>query len=1181
MAKNKREQLQKEYDDIILSLQKFDNAIENANHVLEYYRNNGGTPADINRAERQVRTAEANRYAYEQSSQTRRNELEADRRVKTNGRTADVINAERNGGGSATSNFRSSLASKGGGNMFVGAAAMVTELASGASDIWIAEQKKSLSTWQENQDIYLKTLETGSKIFQRHMQTFSKGMQGALTSSFASITQGVQEGAYSAASTSLDFATETASNKMEDTLDRIRLENYKQLRHAQGEKERLDLTAQQVNTGAGMFSSVASMFGPVGTAIGSVVQGIASSTTKILQANAEIEVMRLQKEIEIKEKELENVTKIKQQAMDAAKQAVSSVLEFSKAIENVSMKIDAAAKLMANTIGMSGQNVDNYEKFIFKTTRNLTFTDGQGKTRYLDKDAEDLQKMQSQYIESTGRSKEMSQKEFVESFQLGKVLGDDNLAISLMGDMDYFNKSISTSRDLIFDMFKQANKAGVSNRKFAKDLQQNLKLAQKYTFKGGVKAMMQMSIWAQKTRFNMDALEGIVDKIQDGGLEGVITQSAKLQVLGGNMAMGSDPMAMMYEAWADPEALAKRFTDMTKGIGHFNTKTGEVDIEGADAMRLKQYAEATGIDYKDARAQITQRIKGEQIDKQISKNYSDEQKALIYNKAKLGEDGKWKVNVLDKATNQMVEKDVNDLGESDWNSLMPTEESIENYVGKIYNLLEEQKGVTNWSQAVLSDETFENLKKEVNERMAENVQWVTESSTNLKKMIEESNEFVTDQNKQQHELMNATTNILNTEFEIMKKTTANLRMSFTNSGSELVNALDAVKAELDYEYAKMAYENDPSDANKKKLDEAEKKAGAANDKLTKESLKEVSEIKSGSKLTQNYYDIAEDIFDEFNSESNKGNVNDAMAKLVSTYLGGSRNVSDYKSALSTGYDDLMDALEATHHGDDNIESYQKHGMELIDGLIYYASKHTDGLDESLVKQLNAAAENINFTGKTWEERRGNTGGWSNFFKDGVISSSGKSMYTAAAEITPIQDGKVKIAKTDPSDSALFAKIGGPFDKMVNGVFGRINDVYGMAKSAYKDPIGTAKSFVKSGIDGVGSVMPWNITKNIFGGGNNDKLSVKSLDKNNGDVVRKLWSEATGTNSNQQPLQMNTVKVEISGNLNLSSNGKSINIISELEKDPTLMRSLSRMISLQVSNAMNGGRGKSNMAVGSV
>jgi hypothetical protein len=317
------------------------------------------------------------------------------------------------------------------------------------------------------------------------------------------------------------------------------------------------------------------------------------------------------------------------------------------------------------------------------------------------------------YNEASTRNQVMSAEDFIKNSMLGTVLGDKNLASTLLGDMDYFNKSVATGTDMIFEMFKEANKAGVSNKKFAKELQQNLKLAQKYTFKGGVKSMMEMSIWAQKVRFNMQNLEGLVDKIQDGGLEGIITEGAKLQVLGGQMAMGADPLAMMYEAWADPEALAKRFVDMTKGIGTFNKKTGEVDIVGADAMRLKQYAETIGMNYTDARAQVTQRLKGEQIDRQLTANYNDAQKALLYNKAKLNANGQWEVTLDDGTV-----KNINNLRDTDWNSLMPTEESIENYVSKIYSILNQEEAAKKKQQADLADATrgtiFEEFTKRLN-----------------------------------------------------------------------------------------------------------------------------------------------------------------------------------------------------------------------------------------------------------------------------------------------------------------------------------------------------------------------------------------------------------------------------------------------------------------------------------
>lgn len=592
----------------------------------------------------------------------------------------------------------------------------LTDLGKAASTVYLKTLEKEQNIWLQQQQVYGKTLETGSNIFKRSISAFGKGMNSALNTTFTSILQGVTEGAYTAASNSIDYASESMKNSFKDFSDRAALgflevtsKAEMELKNKMNNYEMASAGLNSVTSALGLIPGVG---GAVAVAISGLVNNIAQITKEIDVTTDQFELQRLQRKSEIEQQKINYITELMSQVVDLSSEFGKSALNFSKSIESVVQATDESAKQIANITGMSGANSKQYEDFMFKTLKNLSFQNSEGKTTYLDEDSKSLLQAQKLYNEATTRNQVMSSEEFIKNSMLGTVLGDKNLASTLLGDMDYFNKSIETGTDLIFEMFKEANKAGVSNKKFAKDLQQNLKLAQKYTFKGGIKGMMEMSLWAQKTRFNMQGLESIVDKVQDGGLEGVITQAAKLQVLGGHMAMGSDPIAMMYEAWSDPESLVKRFSDMTKGIGHFNSKTGEVDIKGADAMMLKQYAEATGINYNDARAQITQRIKGEQIDKQLRNKYTDQQKALIYNKAKLNENGDWVVTLDNGQT-----KGINELEEGDWNSLMPTEESIEDYVSKIYSILNEERSAKNKQQADLADATKDTIFEEFRKRI--------------------------------------------------------------------------------------------------------------------------------------------------------------------------------------------------------------------------------------------------------------------------------------------------------------------------------------------------------------------------------------------------------------------------------------------------------------------------------
>ena len=89
----------------------------------------------------------------------------------------------------------------------------------------------------------------------------------------------------------------------------------------------------------------------------------------------------------------------------------------------------------------------------------------------------------------------------------------------------------------------------------------NLKLANKYDFKNGTKGFIELAKWAENARFNLSSLGSMIEKVQGGGLEGTITQAAKLQVLGGNFARNADPLSMLYNAYADPESYAKQTND--------------------------------------------------------------------------------------------------------------------------------------------------------------------------------------------------------------------------------------------------------------------------------------------------------------------------------------------------------------------------------------------------------------------------------------------------------------------------------------------------------------------------------------------------------------------------------------------------------------------------------------------
>lgn len=1151
VSQKRLDELQREYDNIIVQERKLADATEQAAKSVKWYekelKKGKATQEEVNAANKRLKKAKDKEKEFEstKAEKIKRINKEAgtshdkDNRIKHRGYGSskkakeaayqEVVNEESNSA-NGTKAFKNNLKAKGGGGKFgiaSGIINMVSSFINAASDIYVAQQQKSLNTWMANQDVYLKTIETSSKIFQRHMKTFSKGMQGALSASFSSITQGVQEGAYAAAANSVDWSTEYLVNTLQDKLDTFRLQNFEQTTQEKAEVENLKLTGQQVNSGIGAVSGVAAMFGPLGSAIGGLATSIAQATTKMMTANAEIDFMRLQKQLEISEKEMEAFNDAETSAIEASKESVTQVLNFTKAIESLSVKTDAAAKSMANILGVGGNNVEAYEKFVFNTAANLKFKNSSGKDTYLDKDAEDLQKMQTTYVDESGRNITMGRKDYLKAFQLGTVLGDDGLAGALLGDMDYFNQTIENSTKLIYNMFQQANKAGVSNRKFARDLQQNLKLAQKYTFKGGAESLMKMSIWAQKTRFNMQDLEGIVDKIQNGSLEDVITQSAKLQVLGGNFAIGSDPLGMLYEGWNDPEALAHRFQNMTKGLGKFDKATGQVDISGPDAMFLKAYADASGIDYTSARAQVTQRIKGDQIDKSLTKSYNDQQKALLYSKAQYDtKTGKWQIGIRNRETNEIEQKGINDISGEDWNQLMPTEESIENYVAKIYSLMAQEGGVTKYAQARVSNNTFDNLKGNIDQRMADNLNFVAKSSDTLKSMVEKSNDFVTKQNKQQHDVMIATSKILDDQFELIQESTEKLRRGIEDSGSQLRLALDAVKKQLDAELAALKYGE-----NSEKAGKANEAAATANDRLaTKLKIKsgdgggqapsraESAMITMTSNLTQ--AELKERIENYKNLKAKNGGLT-------------LKNRSEYDDAvlsMGAGNKEILNNLYAHGKGvihDNYTRNLTQDDIAPINEALAYLVKH----EQELMKQTKDYAAQAYPSPKT-------TGGagyvpaLSHTYQDGFMSANGTPILSQSAKVIPIKDGASQFVQSDPRDTAIFAKSGGPFDTLFNGIFAEIRDIHN-------------------------TIVPRAMQETMIERPINNTI-ITNYDKH--------------VKTSNEGESMQPIRLEITGSLDLKSGGQSVDIMGELRNNPMFVRELGQLISFELSQTLNGGRG---------
>lgn len=398
-------------------------------------------------------------------------------------------------------------------------------------------------------------------------------------------------------------------------------------------------------------------------------------------------------------------TAIEEMSLEAQKQIKLSTVktqeEIEKALANLAQTIDKEfavdenfANEMGKSLGYFGAQLNKFEDGMFHA---------QVAVSKFGKKMEDMAKLQNEYVETTGRNVQLTTEDYMKSFGMGTFWGDDTIG-QLNSGMDIFNHSVADSNEMFFEMHKSLLKMGLNGKKFGKDLVNNLKLAEKYNFKGGVKGLMEMSKWAQNVRFNTASLDGMLDKVNEGGLEGIVKQAAELQVLGGNFAMGSDPFAMAWEASNDAGAYAKRVNGMLAGLGVFNSQTGEGEVRGNNFFIAQQAAKSLGMSTDDVIKQIKQEVKANRIKGVVGDKFNDEQLSMLTNKAKYV-DGQWKVNLGRKDANgNDVMTNINDVTSDDLKVLVDdTGKSLEQLAIDSLSLQRKQQAAEEEMKSTLKD----------------------------------------------------------------------------------------------------------------------------------------------------------------------------------------------------------------------------------------------------------------------------------------------------------------------------------------------------------------------------------------------------------------------------------------------------------------------------------------------
>lgn len=318
-------------------------------------------------------------------------------------------------------------------------------------------------------------------------------------------------------------------------------------------------------------------------------------------------------------------------------------------------KVDAAASKYAKTVGMTKAGMESLAKTSLNNVASKLASSYNIST-------EELLEAQSNYIKATGRNIRLDNAD-QESMAAMRAMGGNGNELAAL--YDNFGVSMEETANHVGKMFSEASEEGLSFEKYSDNVAKNIKIAQNYTFKNGLKGLESMAKKATAMKMDMQQVAALADKVST--VEGAIDVSSQLQVLGGPFAQLADPLGMLNEGLNDMEGLQDRLIKMVGGLGSFDKETGEVKVSSFNKQRIKAAASAMGVDYGSIMESVNAQARRGEIEKQISASenasgLSDKMKELIKNSGTI-KDGKAGVSINGEF------KSIDDLSEDDYKAL--------------------------------------------------------------------------------------------------------------------------------------------------------------------------------------------------------------------------------------------------------------------------------------------------------------------------------------------------------------------------------------------------------------------------------------------------------------------------------------------------------------------------------
>ena len=351
-------------------------------------------------------------------------------------------------------------------------------------------------------------------------------------------------------------------------------------------------------------------------------------------------------------------------------------------------EIDKSIRMSALNMGLLDKQTKNFRDNLFYAGQN---------TIQFGVDIGELAELQAKFSDELGRTVMLSEKGLVSMAAMSKATGlGAEGAAQLAAEFDRQGISAENTAEFMEQTMNDASKMGLNASKVAKNIQQNMKMLNRYNFKGGVNGLKKMAESMTKLGLDLNMAAPMAEKLFD--IEGAVDMSAQLQVLGGEWSKLADPFHLMYMARNDMEGLTKEITDATAASAHWSSVNKKFEISALEMQRLRKIAEATGLDFDQLSESARKAAQFAGIRKQINYGFDPATKEFIESTAQFNDKGEAfitvngepklvkQLNSMDKTTLENLIAEKKTLKERA-ESAQTFDETLKNLVNQIKSLL--------------------------------------------------------------------------------------------------------------------------------------------------------------------------------------------------------------------------------------------------------------------------------------------------------------------------------------------------------------------------------------------------------------------------------------------------------------------------------------------------------------